>query len=85
MIRIVIERTVIQEYMETVNLLTKKTPTAITKPKTYGSGDEPCFVEEYQIADVKKGREVTTKLLQQEITDETLFSLSAVIKAINSL
>lgn len=87
MIRIKIERIVTEEYRERKNFIVKSTPTEIKQEESNYSGRSAkvTCIEEYQTEDVVQTRTVTVPLLEQNITDESAFSLSAVIKAVNDL
>lgn len=88
MIKITIEKVTKEYYTEKKNLCTKETPTEIKKTvsSSYSSDrEEVQFEREYMVHDISMSREVKTKLLEQEIADDTAFDLGAVIKAINTL
>ena len=85
MIKITIERISTENYKETKNFITKKTPTDKVKQSDYGNKTEVAYAEEYATSEVPLERKVTTILLTQEIQDESQFELKHVVRAINNL
>lgn len=85
MITIKITKTTTTPYEETVNYITKKTPTDKTKKRSQYADEEPLFDEEYAPSVAKKVKTETIDLLEQNIEDDSSFNLAAVIVAINKL
>jgi hypothetical protein len=86
MIRITIEQVITENYVETKNFITSSTPTTVVQPQgPYDREDKVLCKEEFAVKDVQMQREITRKLLMQEIVKDEDFSLSAVIAAINQL
>jgi hypothetical protein len=86
MIRITIEQVITEKYVETKNFVTSSTPTTIVQPKgPYDREDKVLCKEEFAVKDVQMQREITRKLLTQEIVKDEDFDLARVISAINGL
>lgn len=84
MIKITIEKTTSVEYTETDNLVIEKIPTDYQQDG-YGGRKEVVMHEKFAPQQVTKVKQVTVKLLEQQIEDESLFNLNGVIAAINGL
>jgi hypothetical protein len=86
MIRITIEQVITEKYIETKNFITSSTPTEIRQARgQYESAEKVLCKEEYATKDVPMQREITRKLLTQEIVKDEDFNLAVVISAINGL
>ena len=87
MIKIKVEKTVTEQYKETVEFVTKRTPTEHREKSSssYGPSEKVVFEEEREPRELLKQRSRTVNLLEQEIENDADFDLAAVIKAINKL
>ena len=81
MIKIVIEKLEVVTKTVSKSFLVKETPV----PNTRGYGDRTDTEKVYETREVPDSETKTTKLLEQEIADDSEFNLAAVVKAINNL
>lgn len=80
MIEIIIKRRTVEKFKVKKNLVTKKTPTNLKDRY-----EATIFQEEYAVVESDEQKEVESTMLHQQITEESDFSLGAVICAINNL
>jgi hypothetical protein len=85
MIRITIEKIETVRYCETKSFCVTEKPTELVEPKEYGSGNKIAYDRTYETREVPMQRQETTKILTQEIAEDSSFNLPAVIIAINNL
>ena len=89
MIRVTVERVNEIAYTEQQNMLTHREPTDKVDSEEGGySGrctQKRCYIENYEVVEMKRTRTEKIVLLTQEIVDEDKFSLSNVVMAVNGL
>jgi hypothetical protein len=87
MIKITIEKTITEQYKETMEFVTKRTPTEHREKSksSYDPVETVVFAEEREPREVLKQRTRTVNILEQAIERDEDFDLAAVIKAINKL
>lgn len=88
MIKITIEKTIVEEYKDTQNFVVKRTPTEHREKSSSSYSKETekvVFIEESEPREITKRQSRTLTLLEQQIEIDSEFDLAAVIKAINKL
>jgi hypothetical protein len=83
MITITIEQSGTERWKAKENVIAKRTPTDKMEPEEYGNKTRRCYTEEFAVLEVEKSREWRREIFKQQIAEESLFDLEAVILAVN--